>query len=343
MKCPHCSKDTPSDSEFCEWCGKNLEQSKSKTTGFKRKTKFKNVIFIFILLIMIIILWNVFVADNFKNVNAAFKTIFPGTTIFSQEYPQEGGYSIRGEIGTLSLAQFNTEPLYKYFSDNTPKRYQSQSLTTYYQQYFNDDVQNVAFQTLIAEIKSKTDKTDDQARIAINFVQHIPYDTNKSNQISTNPNGQYTLRYPYQVLYDKKGICSEKSLLTALLLRELGYGIALLIFDKENHMAIGLKTSSEFDYQSSGYAFVETTRPTIITYSTGDYMGVGKLTSKPEIIVISDGNSLVNLQEEYTDANEYSELQALGPTLDSYHFARMQILYDKYGINPEDAQKPIFR
>lgn len=345
MKCPHCSKDTPSDSEFCLWCGKKLAESRGKTNEFKREIQFpiKKILIAFILLLMAGIILNAIVADNFKNANAAFKMIFPGTTILSQEYPDEGGYTIRGEVGTLSLAQFNTESLYKHFSNNIPKRYQSQSLTAYYQQYLNDESQKEAFKNLIAEIKSKTDKTDDQARIAINFVQHIPYDVNKANQISNNPNGQYSMRYPYQILYDKKGICSEKSLLTAFLLQELGYGGALLIFDKENHMAVGLKTSSEFDYQSSGYAFIETTRPSIITYSTGEYVGVGKLTSKPEIIVVADGRSLTNLKEEYNDAIEYSELQKLGPTLDSYHFARMQIIFDKYGINPEDANKPIFR
>ncbi|OPX70198.1 MAG: hypothetical protein A4E37_00161 [Methanoregulaceae archaeon PtaB.Bin056] len=345
MKCPHCSKDTPSDSEFCLWCGKKLEISGEIRSKLKREIQFpfKKVLIAFIFLFLIGIILNAIVADNFKNANAAFKMIFPGTTIFSHEYPHEGGYTIRGEVGTLSIAQFNNESLYKYFLDNIPKRYQSQSITTYYQQYLNDESQRKAFRNLITEIKSKTDKIDDQARIAINFVQHIPYDINKANQISSNPNSQYPMRYPYQVLYDKKGICSEKSLLTAFLLQELGYGGALFLFEKENHMAVGIKTSSEFDYQSSGYAFVETTRPTIITYSAGDYVGIGKLTSKPEIIAVVDGRSLTNLREEYNDAIEYSELQKMGPTLDSYHFARMQILFDKYGINPEDANKPIFR
>jgi len=37
------------------------------------------------------------------------------------------------------------------------------------------------------------------------------------------------------VLYEDKGVCGEKSLLLAYLLRELGYGVVLFEFKPENH------------------------------------------------------------------------------------------------------------
>ncbi|MBT7296224.1 transglutaminase domain-containing protein, partial [Candidatus Woesearchaeota archaeon] len=136
---------------------------------------------------------------------------------------------------------------------------------------------------LVEEIKKISDKKDDQAKIAISIVQHIPYDWEgfKSNDL--------TGRYPYEVLYDKKGVCGEKSKLTAFLLRELGFGISLINFDLESHEAVGLKCPIDKGYKGTEYCFVEVTRPTTINHVPTTYVGVGELKSTPKIVVISDG------------------------------------------------------
>jgi uncharacterized protein YeeX (DUF496 family) len=63
------------------------------------------------------------------------------------------------------------------------------------------------------------------------------------------------------VLYNNTGVCSDKSLLAYSLIKELGYGMAFFIYDKENHMAIGIKCPEKYSTYGSGYCYAETTNP----------------------------------------------------------------------------------
>ncbi len=79
------------------------------------------------------------------------------------------------------------------------------------------------------------DGEDDQAGIAISLVQKIPYDYEKMYRCGWTCQGRTFVsgippRYPYQVLYDGRGVCGEKSSLLALLLKEFGFGVVLLEF-----------------------------------------------------------------------------------------------------------------
>jgi hypothetical protein len=337
--CKNCGAILPY--KINNWPPQMLKICPSCGTKFKKSSHLKQIAGILIILCLIVVAGNLIIANDFKIDNSLVKTIFPGTTIFSQSYPKVGGYTLKGEVGSLDLSPFNNSTLNNYLSTNQPKY--SNGKAVYYQQFLNNPNQKVELTKLVDEIKLKTNNNEDRARIAISFVQHIPYDTNKASIISTNPSGSYSTRYPYQVLYDRVGICSEKSLLLAYLLKELGFGVVLFSFDKENHMAVGIKSSPDYAYKSSGYAFIESTQPTIITDSNQEYVGVGKLTSNPEIIEISKGIVFINLNDEKADVKELSELNAMGSPLDSYHYGRWSMLCDKYGINPDNANKPIYR
>ncbi len=167
----------------------------------------------------------------------------------------------------------------------------------------NNKVQNEAVYPLVKKIKILGDNPDDQVRIAVSMIQHIPYDCaeamNKTSQES---------RYPYQVLYDMKGICGEKSELLAMILRDLGYGVALFYFEDEDHMAVGIKCPKKYSYRKSGFCFIESTNPTIITDANETYNGVGKLSSTPIIIKVCNGTSFNSVYKEYNDAQEWIKL-----------------------------------
>jgi len=177
---------------------------------------------------------------------------------------------------------------------------------------------------LVKKIKEKTLNKDDQARIAINLVQQIPYAWFTVS---------LTEKYPYEVLYDNEGVCGEKSKLMVFILRELGYGVALFTFEEEQHQAVGIKCPYTYDYLNSGYCFIEAAAPLIITESTADYIGAGKLDSTPKIIEIADGNSFDSVKEEYDDAKEWERINAIPETVipqDTYN--KWKNLVDKYGI-----------
>jgi hypothetical protein len=192
--------------------------------------------------------------------------------------------------------------------------------------YVNESVEQGELQNLVKAIEQITPNEDDQARIVISLVQNIPYDWNK---LATNSADS---KYPYEVLYSNMGVCSEKSNLLVCLLRDLGYGCSILEYTSQSHAAVGIACPTKYAYYS-GYAFVESTTPTIITDCYGDYVGAGKLPSIPSyVIVIQDGKVMNSVSEEYQDDQTYQSLINIGPVLDESHYAQWQTLVTKYGI-----------
>jgi hypothetical protein len=85
-------------------------------------------------------------------------------------------------------------------------------------------------------------------------------------------------------LYENKGVCGEKSMLLAFLLRDLGFGVVLFDFAAQNHEAVGVKCSNGF--RGTGYCYLESTTPVGIDFS-GDWLGEISETKH-----ISDGKSI---------------------------------------------------
>jgi hypothetical protein len=157
--------------------------------------------------------------------------------------------------------------------------------------YVNESVEQGELHSLVRAIEQITPNEDDQVRIAISLVQNIPYDW---NALTTN---SIDWKYPCEVLYSNMGVCSEKTRLLVCLLRDLGYGCSIFDFTSANHQAVGIACPSQYEYYS-GYAFVESTTPSIITDCYGDYVGAGKLPSSPSyIIVIQDGKAMNSVSE----------------------------------------------
>lgn len=143
-----------------------------------------------------------------------------------------------------------------------------------YDAYTVSDPKDLTIKDLTQKIRAKGAQlglsTDQTMDLATCFVQNIPYDSEKAKVVlSTNPadkvqrvtNREFSDRFPYETLYDNKGICTDKSYLEAAILKEMGYGAALLTFDKEKHMAVGVKTPAGYTSFNTEYSYVETTSP----------------------------------------------------------------------------------
>ncbi len=182
---------------------------------------------------------------------------------------------------------------------------------------------------LVIEIENITNNKTDQARIAISLVQNIPYGaSNKTASFFGTP-VNYS-RYPYQVLYDDRGICGEKSELLSLLLRDLGYGTVVFNFPQENHEAVGIKCPVKDSYNKTGYCFVETTGPAIISDSSLQYAGGLTLNSQPEITLVSTGYSLPPNLQEYQDAKTMAAITEGNFVL--FRNSKFNSLVKKYGL-----------
>jgi hypothetical protein len=172
----------------------------------------------------------------------------------------------------------------------------------------NEEIQKSFLLPLVFSIKNITNDKEDQMRIAVSVVQNIPWGYSDKLFRFAGQNLIYS-RYPYEILYDNEGICGEKSELLAFLLKELGYEVVLFYNKEENHESVGVRCPLENSWNNSGYCFVETSGPAIISDSSISYVGGVSITSKPLIMSISEGISLGENLEEYEDAKEIMEIR----------------------------------
>lgn len=242
------------------------------------------------------------------------------TGAVSKSFP----YVLRGGQGTVNLTLY--QGVANEIAKEDPYSYVGEK--DRYQKFIDLPLQDAFLDTLPDAIREKTSNPDDQVRIAVSLVQQIPYDQEILKS------GTLKIRYPYQTLLNDKGVCCEKSVLLAYILHKLGYGVALLDFDAEQHTAVGIRVAPEFAYKNTGYAFIETTTPLIITDGNGDYPAFGRIRSVPEVLPVAEGKSFGSVSEEWNDAQEWDRLNSLGPTLGRYDYAAWQGLCRKYGIVP---------
>lgn len=199
-----------------------------------------------------------------------------------------------------SINDYYSEQPKKYsYAGERPENWEQK----YYSMFLDVPEQDQTFSKLASELEQigkKNRLTEDEiVELTVAFVQSIPYDESKSTS------GSFLARYPYQVLYDDKGVCSEKSFLAALLIRELDYGVSLFSFEQAKHMVIGIKCPERYDSYDSGYCFTELTTP---GWKIGveDFKDIENIISTrrtsllketPEIYEVADGKTYTGVAE----------------------------------------------
>jgi len=187
---------------------------------------------------------------------------------------------------------------------------------------------------LVVEIKNLEKEKEDQMKIAISIVQNINWGYSNKTLRFADTIIPYS-RYPYEILYDSQGICGEKSELLAFLLREIGYDVVLFYNKEENHESVGIKCPIEYSWNDSGYCFIETSGPAIISDTSISYSGGIKITSQPQILNISNGLALDKNLEEFKDAKSLSDIRNRISSSGKINFFdkwKMDKLNEKYGL-----------
>ncbi|OYT36907.1 hypothetical protein B6U91_00125, partial [Candidatus Pacearchaeota archaeon ex4484_71] len=253
---------------------------------------------------------------------------------FTDAVPAEFPYFLNGERKELQMWLYDGVEEYvsqlpraiRYSNDEVPLR------ADFKLRKINDEIQRQAILPLVIKIENLAPNSKvDQARIAISLVQNIDYGE-PEDYIEFEDKKVSLSNFPYQTLYSNKGSCEGKSELLVLLLREIGYGTALFYYPVENHEAVGIKCPKENSLLNSGYCFVESTSPSIITDNGGEYLGAGKLVFSPELVLISDGISLPRGLIEYTDAKNLNKLRSKSK-LNIFMQGRLLRLLEKYGLD----------
>ncbi len=248
-------------------------------------------------------------------------------------------YTLNGVDGQINFTVYkkmddhlSSLPRYMQYNPN-----ETSVLLDFKLRSIDDPNQKELLMPLVADIQNLAKDKDDQARIAVSLVQNIPFGSSNKT-ISFGGIGITYYRYPYEVLYDMNGVCGEKSELLAFLLRELGYDSAFIYYSAENHEALGIKCPVQKSLNDSGYCFIETTGPSIISDSQTQYVGIGALVSTPQIIPVPDGNLSVfgkNDFYEYNDAKLFDSIKERSDKYGTINFVQhlqYESLKKKYGL-----------
>jgi hypothetical protein len=240
-------------------------------------------------------------------------------------------YVLRGEKGEINFTVY--QGMYDYLSKVPRSIYytgnETPSRADFKLKNMNEEEQRELLLPLVVKIQEITRNKNDQMRIAISLVQNIDFGfSNKTNLFIGN--GINYSRYSYEVLYDEQGICGEKSALLAFLLREIGYNVSLFYYAQENHEALGMACPISESFDKTGYCFVETTGPAILSDDSIEYVDGVTLDSEPQIMELSEGNSLGKNLYEYQDAEMMKRLRQWKFIL--FRKSKLEKLREKYGL-----------
>jgi len=166
-----------------------------------------------------------------------------------------------------------------------------------YRAMINDSAQNGFYNDLTGEfsrMKQEQHLTDDEyAEMVMVYVQSLTYVTKPDNPA----------KYPVETAVDQAGDCDDKSLLLAGLLAHEGYKVALLVFDPESHMAMGIGSLDSL-YKNTGYAYIETTNFSFAGIPPDSLQGGVVLRSDPLVIPIGSGTRVYSSGKETAYIND---------------------------------------
>ena len=186
------------------------------------------------------------------NTNTSTTVVLSGEklTTFTWKYKNKS-YTLEQTFSdSLYNTYKNSQKYLTYPANNPPANFRE----AYYAIFLSTKSGDNSISNLLGSLKKISDENNfseaEYLEFVLAFVQYIPYDNSKTENSPQN--------FPYETLYKNSGICSDKTLLAVMLLRNLGYGAAIFDYPDIKHSAVAVSCSDQSSY-NSGYCFVETT------------------------------------------------------------------------------------
>lgn len=143
--------------------------------------------------------------------------------------------------------------VYSYPANNPPADLQGAFYGMFLKMKSGDtSISDIAYQLKALALKNNW-SSDELLESTLALIQYIPYDQAKADLGVNNP------FYPYETLYLNKGVCSDKTFLAVALIKNLGYGTAIMDFPDINHSTVGIACPVAYSVAGSGYCYAETT------------------------------------------------------------------------------------
>lgn len=225
-----------------------------------------------------------------------------GTQTVSHTFRFEGRERTISVVVAESLyqgARSSTKSVVRYGGSGS-----SEWIDEYYPAFIWDAEQDPFFTDLLAPLRairtSEELDSDRYAELLVAFAQSFEYRTDP---------GELEPKFPVETFADRSGDCDDKALLLAGLLAREGYDVAIMLFEPEQHVAVGVRTEGPC-YRGTGYAFVETTSPGYIGMVPTGLEGGITLESAPRVIPIGEGTVA------YESGHEVAAILALLATAD---------------------------
>ncbi|NCN25751.1 hypothetical protein COT94_02910 [Candidatus Falkowbacteria bacterium CG10_big_fil_rev_8_21_14_0_10_37_14] len=213
------------------------------------------------------------VVDNASKVDIKKPTeeVIPATSTKKQIFQ----WSYAGQKYSLQLVL--SEEMYGIYR-TSPKSYsyQGELKADWHEDYYAMFLKSKTGDTMITDLvdglkniaTANKMSSDQLLELTISFIQALPYDFSKNIKFDT-PN------YPYETIYKKLGVCTDKVLLSVALFRKLGYGAIMFDLPSVNHAAVGVQCPQEYAVFGSNYCYVETTNFFPISVVPQDFKSTG--------------------------------------------------------------------
>lgn len=195
---------------------------------------------------------------------------------------QDEGKQIDWEMPIGLAEKLALSPHSFVYQGSLPRDWKQQ----YYRMFLQHKAEQEPLAVLRASLRKQCGTSEDYVLAALRFVQEaIAYDQAKAYQISSSK-----IQYPCETLASGKGVCADKTILLAALLMDTGFDLAILSFERANHMALGIAAPAGMGNFGIAYAMMETTAISPIAEVPERYAGGVKLDARPEVTPLALGS-----------------------------------------------------
>ena len=131
---------------------------------------------------------------------------------------------------------------------------------TAYDVYVNDPREDNVLRDFVTRLEETATGLNvwERLNLVIALVQSIPY---------VGESCEYP-RYPLEMLIDQQGDCEDAAILTAALVKQMGFDVVLLAYLEERHMAVGIRVLPSryedlqaYEWNGNLYFYLEPTNP----------------------------------------------------------------------------------
>jgi len=188
-----------------------------------------------------------------------------------------------------------------------------EAIAAYYSKMTFDPEMDDAIESVLVQMREIRDQlsldSDQYVELMTRFVQTIPYDANRGF-VDYETKALGDPRMPVQVLVDGLADCDEKVMLLAAMLTREGFATAALLFEAEQHMALGIRSEGD-GFAGTGYEFIETTSLAYVSEVPTIFIGGIELESDPVVLVLDPSEAGIERPDGYYSLAAAEQVQRI--------------------------------